>query len=227
MARIARVVVPGVAHHVTQRGNRLEDVFFTGADRNRYLQLLHDYSVDHGLETLGYCVLSNHLHLVVVPEREDSLARVLKPVNLRYAQYINRRKGWCGRVWQERFYSCPMDERHCLVAMRYVEQNPVRAGLTRMAEDYRWSSAAGHTGRCVDRLLSDRRGFLSGIDDWSEWLRTGQEVENENRLRLFTRTGRPLGDIGFAERVERLTRRQLKPKPHGRPRKALLEQENG
>lgn len=224
---MARVVVPGVAHHVTQRGNRLEDVFFTGADRQRYLGLLYDYSIEHALEVLGYCVMSNHLHLVVVPEREDSLARVLRPVNLRYAQYINRRKGWCGRVWQERFYSCPMDERHCLVAMRYVEQNPVRAGLTERAEDYRWSSAAGHAGRRVDRLLSDRRGLLGSIDDWSAWLGTGQEADSEDRLRLSTRTGRPLGDAGFSERVEYLTGRELKPRPRGRPRKVLPEAENG
>jgi len=227
MARIARVVVPGVAHHVTQRGNRLEKVFFTGADRDRYLELLQKYSVEHRLEVVGYCVLGNHLHLVVVPEREESLARVLKPVNLRYAQYINRRKGWCGRVWRERFYSCPMDERHCLTAVRYVEQNPVRAGLTRTAEDYRWSSAAGHAGRRVDRLLSDRRGYLSGIEDWSAWLRTGMDSGSRERLRLYTRTGRPLGESGFAERVERLTRRVLRPKPRGRPRKVLVELENG
>ncbi|UCG44172.1 MAG: transposase [candidate division WOR-3 bacterium] len=219
MARIARVVVPDVAHHVTQRGNRRERVFFTGADRERFLELLHDYSVDHGLETLGYCVLGNHLHLVVVPEREDSLARVLKPVNLRYAQYINRRKGWCGRVWQERFYSCPMDERHCLIAVRYVEQNPVRAGLARMAEEYRWSSAAGHSGMRVDRLLADRRGYLSGIGDWSAWLKAGADRESGERLGLYTRTGRPLGEAGFVERIETLTGRELRPKPHGRPRK--------
>ena len=223
MARIARVVVPGVAHHVTQRGNRREDIFFSRADRERFLGLLLEYSVGFGLEVLGYCLMTNHLHLVVVPEREVSLARVLKPVNLRYAQYINRRKGWCGRVWQERFYSCPMDERHCLVAVRYVEQNPVRAGLVREAEEYRWSSAAGHAGRRVDPLLSDRGGHLRGIDNWSDWLRSGTEPEAAERLRLYTRTGRPLGGPEFVERVEDLTRRELRPKPHGRPPGKRLE----
>lgn len=225
MARIARVVVPGIAHHVTQRGNRLEKVFFTGADRDRYLEPLHRYSVEHDLEVVAYCVLSKHLHLVVVPGREESLARVLKPVNLRYAQYINRRKGWCGRVWQERFYSCPMDERHCMLAVRYVERNPVRAGLARRAEEDRWSSAAGHGGKRVDRLLSDRRGYLSGIEDWSAWLRAGMDHESQEQLRLYTRTGRPLGESGFAEQVERLTRRILRPRPHGRPR--TVRTENG
>jgi len=215
-----RVVVPGVAHHVTQRGNRREDVFFSGADRRRYMELLGEYSPDAGLEILGYCVLSNHLHLVVVPEREDSLARVLKPVNLRYAQYINERKGWSGRVWQGRFFSCPMDARHCLVALRYVEQNPLRAKLARRAEEYPWSSAAGHAGRRVDPLLSDHRGLLAGIEDWSDWLATGADRETTERLRLYTRTGRPLGADEFVERVEARAKRELKPKPHGRPRKA-------
>ncbi len=223
MPRMPRVVVPGVAHHVTQRGNRREDVFFSDADRSRYLDLLHEYSPDAGLEVLGYCVLSNHLHLVVVPERENSLARVLKPVNLRYAQYINERKGWNGRVWQGRFFSCSLDARHCLAAVRYVEQNPVRARLARRAEDYPWSSVAGHTGRRVDPLLSDRRGLLGSIDDWADWLRAGAEDDLLDRLRLYTRTGRPLGAPEFVERVERLTERVLDPKPRGRPRRT----ENG
>jgi putative transposase len=194
-------------------------VFFSGADRAHYLGLLREYSAGAGLELLGYCVLTNHLHLVVVPERENSLARVLKPVNLRYAQHVNRRRGGSGRVWQGRFYSCPLDERHCLMAVRYVEQNPVRARVVRRAEDYGWSSAAGHTGRRVDPLLSDRRGLLSSIDDWSGWLRERTERELLDRLRRHTRTGRPLGEAEFVERIERATRRELRAKPHGRPRK--------
>ena len=223
MARIDRVVVPGVAHHVTQRGNRREDVFFSRADRTYFLDLLRQYSAKSGLETVGYCLMTNHLHLVVVPEYENSLARALKPVHLRYAQYINRRKGWCGRVWQERFYSCPMDAAHTLVAVRYVERNPVRARLVAKAEEYPWSSAAGHTGGNIDPLLSDRHGLLADIEHWSEWLRTGEEREAVERLRLNTRTGRPLGADSFVERVEAMTCRALRPKPHGRPRKGSLE----
>jgi putative transposase len=216
---MARVVIPGVAHHVTQRGNRRGDVFFSDADRRRFLSLLREYSQDCGLELLAYCLMTNHLHLVVVPEHENSLARVLKPVNLCYAQYVNRTQGWCGRLWQERFYSCPMDPRHTLVAVRYVEKNPVRAGLVPGAEDYPWSSAAGHTGRKVDSLLSDRQGLLSGIDSWSDWLKADDETERVSRLKLYTRTGRPLGSETFTQLVELKTGRELRPKPHGRPRR--------
>jgi putative transposase len=216
---MARVVVPGVAHHVTQRGNRRGDVFFSDADRRRFLGLLREYSQDCGLELLAYCLMTNHLHLVVVPEHENSLARVLKPVNLCYAQYVNRTQGWCGRLWQERFYSCPMDPSHTLVAVRYVERNPVRAGLVPGAEDYPWSSAAGHTGSKVDSLLSDQHGLLSGIDNWSDWLKAEDETETVTRLKLYTRTGRPLGNETFTQFIELKTGRELRPKPHGRPRR--------
>ena len=220
MARIARVVVSGVAHHITQRGNRREDVFFSDADRTHYLELLRQYAVACGLEILGYCLMTNHLHLVAVPEYENSPARALKPLNRRYARYVNLSKGWCGRLWQERFYSCPMDAAHTLIAVRYVEQNPVRARMVERAEGYNWSSAAGHTGRRVDPLLSDRHGMLSGIEDWSAWLEGREPEEAIEQLRLRTRTGRPLGDAGFLEALESRLGRQLKPKPRGRRRKA-------
>jgi putative transposase len=194
-------------------------VFFSDADRRRFLGLLREYSQDCGLELLAYCLMTNHLHLVVVPEHENSLARVLKPVNLCYAQYVNRTQGWCGRLWQERFYSCPMDPSHTLVAVRYVERNPVRAGLVPGAEDYPWSSAAGHTGSKVDSLLSDQHGLLSGIDNWSDWLKAEDETETVTRLKLYTRTGRPLGNETFTQFIELKTGRELRPKPHGRPRR--------
>jgi putative transposase len=219
VARIARAVVPGVAHHITQRGNRREDVFFSDADRTHFLGLLRHYSAECGLEILGYCLMTNHLHLVVVPEYESSLARVLKPLNLRYARYVNVRNGWSGRLWQERFYSCPMDGEHTLKAVRYVEQNPVRARMVERAEDYLWSSAAGHTGRRVDPLLSDRRGLLSSIENWAEWLRADDPRGLLEQLRLSTRTGRPIGSITFTEAIEQRLGRNLRPRQRGRPRR--------
>jgi len=113
-----------------------------------------------------------------------------------------------------------MDAAHTLIAVRYVEQNPVRARMVKRAEDYNWSSAAGHTGRRVDPLLSDRHGMLSGIEDWSAWLEGREPEEAIEQLRLRTRTGRPLGDAGFLEALESRLGRQLKPKPRGRRRKA-------
>jgi putative transposase len=216
VARIARVVVTGIPHHVVQRGNRRESIFFDDLDRSCFLRLLAAYAQRFELELLAYCLMDNHLHLVAVPERADSLARVLKPVNLLYAKHVNTRKGWCGRLWQERFFSCPMDRAHTLAAVRYVERNPVRAGMVRRAELYAWSSAAAHCGERNDILLSDRHGWLDGVENWTEWLGSPEDTELADRLRLHTRTGRPLGGAAFVLRVERSIGRHLRPRPAGR-----------
>jgi len=112
MPRMARVVIPGCPHHLTQRGNRREDVFFTAADRQRYLELLGEYAEKHGLAVQAYCLMTNHVHLVVVPRAEASLAAALKPVHMRYAQHVNWTQHIGGRLWQGRFFSCPLDEEH-------------------------------------------------------------------------------------------------------------------
>ncbi|HUU58732.1 MAG TPA: transposase, partial [Phycisphaerae bacterium] len=116
MPRIARVIVPGCAHHVTQRGNRREDVFFTDVDRRRYLELLGEYAAEYRLAVQAYCLMSNHVHLVVVPFDSPSLSGALKPLHLRYAQHVNRTRGLTGRLWQGRFFSCPLDEEHLWAA---------------------------------------------------------------------------------------------------------------
>jgi len=219
---MARVVVPGIPHHLTQRGNRREDVFFRDDDRQRYLQLLIEYSAKHEMVTLAYCLMTNHVHLVGVPARPDTLARVMKPVNLRYAQHINWDQGISGRLWQGRFFSCPMDAEHLWAAIRYVERNPVRARLVRRAEDYPWSSAAAHCGGRNDpilgRLMVPRPAETA---DWSAWLAQREDKGMLSELRLCTRTGRPAGSKQFVARLESKLGRRLQPKPVGRPRKVV------
>jgi putative transposase len=219
--RIARVVVPDVPHHVTQRGNRGADVFFTEKDRQRYLELLGRYSAERGLGVVAYCLMTNHVHMIAVPPESSVLGEVLKPVHLRYAQHVNWTQHLRGRLWQGRFFSCPMDDAHTLAAIRYVEQNPVRAGLVSRAEEYPWSSAAAHAGKRGDALLSDPTGVIesAGVEDWGAWLREREDVQVLNQLREKTRTGRPLGSADFAERLEQVTRRLLQPQRGGRPRK--------
>ena len=134
MPRIPRVVVPGVPHHVVQRGNRREDVFFLAADRLRHMDLLRVYSNRHGLAVVAYCLMSNHVHLVVTPRDAQTLCRTLKPVHLRYAQHVNWTHRLCGRLWQGRFFSYPLDESHFWAAIPCVERNPVRAGLVDVDE---------------------------------------------------------------------------------------------
>ena len=211
----------GVPHHITQRGNRGEDVFYVDADRQRYIDLLRDYSEKHGLEILAFCLMTNHIHLVAIPQTETTLADVLKPVHTRYAQHVNWTHRLSGRLWQGRFFSCPLDESHCLAAVRYVECNPVRAGLVNEAELYEWSSAAGHVAGEEGLLVSNRWRAETGIDDWSAWLRAGVSQAVVERLRSCTRRGRPLGDESFITRLELRCNRILRPRKGGRPRKKV------
>ena len=212
-----RVVIPGVPHHITQRGNRREDVFLVRADYRRYLRLLGEYAEDRGLAILAYCLMPNHVHLVTVPAEASSLAAVLKPVHLRYAQHFNRSRKWSGRVWQGRFYSCPLDGAHTMAAIRYVERNPVRAGLEPRAVNYEWSSAAAHAGLRRDRLLVPDVERWVSVEDWSAWLGESEADDLVTRLRLHTRTGRPLGGTGFVEKLERDSGRRLHALSVGRP----------
>ena len=171
MPRLSRAVFAGVPHHITQRGNRRDDVFFSDEDRLSYLDWLHEYCKKHDVDVLAYCLMTNHIHIVAVPNSEDGLQRVLKPLHMRYAQRVNRAKGWKGHLWQGRFFSSPLDDAYLLAAIRYVERNSIRVGLADKAEDYRWSSAAAHCGQRGDKVLSHKsewRKVLASVDHWSD-----------------------------------------------------------
>lgn len=221
MPRIARVVCSGVPHHVTQRGNRRGPVFFTEEDRSEYLRLLRTYSFQHAVEVLAYCLMTNHVHLVVVPSTPHALHRTLKPLHMLHAQRINRARDWQGHLWQGRFFSSALDEDYAWAAIRYVECNPVRARLVERAEDYPWSSAAAHCGAGVDPVLTadpfwQRR--LTSIDNWSAWLARGDEQQFLANLRQNADKGLPCGTTEFVERLEHASGRVLQARPQGRPR---------
>lgn len=231
MARISRVVLAGCAHHVTQRGVRSQDVFFSAEDRSEYLRLLGEQARRHGLRVISYCLMTNHIHLIVVPSRAAALAQGIGEAHKRYTRYVNFRQGVRGYLFQGRFFSCPLDERHFVAAIRYVERNPVRAGLAKQAWEYPWSSAAYHVGAVEsDALVSTREaGGVIGQEDWKALLES--DPEEMASLRRSTRTGRPLGDERFIRRAEHATHRQLRrgkpgPKPKGglKPKPARKEQ---
>jgi len=224
MPRIARVVIPGIPHHVTQRGNRRENVFFEDSDRQRYLQLLLEYCAKHGLKTLAYCLMTNHIHLVCIPVRADALASVFRPLDLRYTQHVNWSQHISGRLWQGRFFSCALDDEHLCAAIRYVERNPVRARIVRKAEHYAWSSAAAHCGLRSDPLLSPLPAAVPvRTEDWSRWLAEKDDEKMLATIRLRTRTGRPAGNKRFIAALESRLGRRLQPRPIGRPRKGKTE----
>jgi len=217
MPRIARVIVPNIPHHVTQRGNMKVDVFLSEQDRLTYLRMLTKYAAAHGVRIWAYCLMTNHVHFVAVPVGADSLGRCFRDTHQAYASWFNKRLGQVGHLWQGRFHSCVLDDAHMWSAVRYVERNPVRAGLVGRAEDWRWSSAAAHCGRRTDPILSPIR-MPWPVTNWSAYL--GQEDDEETKLlRAQTFTGRPCGSIEFIERLEGLLGRQLRPKKRGRKRK--------
>ncbi len=220
MPRLARAVFANVPHHITQRGNRREDVFYTKEDYITYLDWLQHYSQCHEVKILAYCLMTNHVHLVVVPQRNDSLHMTLKPLHMRHAQRINKARGWKGHVWQGRFYSAPLDERYMWAAIRYVELNPVRARMVPNAELYSWSSAAAHCGLRKDGILStDPRwaNMMSQIDDWSDWLAEGVRQDEIEIIRRNVYKGLPCGTNQFVTELERISGRSLRFQPQGRP----------
>lgn len=217
MPRFARVVVPGCPHHITHRGNRKEPVFFEDSDRSLYRELLRDRATRYGLEVWAYCWMSNHVHLLVVGHRSESLARAIGTAHREYSRIVNRRRGWTGHLWANRFHSVPLTDRQMLFAARYVELNPVRAGLVDDPVEYPWSSARAHLLGSPDPLLSPHRPLPEVIGDWRSWL--GMEVEPEELdvLRKATATGRPAGPEEFVRELERRLGRRLRPRRPGPP----------
>ena len=211
--------MPGTPCHITQRGNNEQDVFFVDDDRRVYLELLQKAAQQFGLAVHGYCLMRNHVHLVATPVREDSLAKAVGRTHLAYAQYVNRLHGRSGHLWQNRFYSCLLDEDHYWAALRYVERNPVRARLVRAPWRYRWSSAAVHTGRAEPTGLLEAPPWRREISpkDWEQVLTEAEDEEMVRMLRIRTQTGRPLGSDRFMSKVETFLGRRVRPLPVGRP----------
>lgn len=216
MARMARVVVPGLPHHVTHRGNLRADVFLSDEERELYLRLLAGCAVDAGMDIWAWCMMTNHVHLIVVPREAESLRRGLGLAHQRYAAAVNARHQWTGHLWANRFFSTVLDNSHCWQAVKYVELNPVRAGLVERAEDYRWSSARSHGGLLSsDPLLSTESPFPGPITNWLGWLSAGLDEAVSDRVRACTYTGRPCGSAEFSRSLEARLGRTLLPQKRG------------
>ncbi|MBF0381099.1 MAG: transposase [Magnetococcales bacterium] len=219
MARIARVVLPGIPHLITQRGNRRQQTFFSDEDYQIYLTLMSEWCGRKNVDIWAYCLMPNHVHLIATPSDETGLRLGIGEAHRRYTRHINFSQQCRGHLWQERFASFPMDEKHLLAAARYVELNPVRAGIVDKAEDYLWSSTKAHlSGK--DDVLVKTKPLLDLVSDWPQFLSSGLTDEEANRLRLHERTGRPLGNDKFIIQAEKITKRRLRPLPRGpKPKK--------
>jgi putative transposase len=211
-------------HHITQRGNRRQQTFFHDEDYAAYVELMAEWCGERGVEVWAYCLMPNHVHLIVVPQSEDGLRRAIGEAHRRYTRRINFREKWRGYLWQGRFASFVMDESYLLAAARYVELNPVRAGLVADAAEWPWSSATAHLAGRDDRLVRVAP-MLAMIDDWRGFLDSAIREEETQDLRDHGRTGHPLGSAAFVERLEQAAGRLLRPRKPGRPAK-LLKQPN-
>ncbi|PLY00522.1 MAG: transposase [Desulfuromonas sp.] len=220
MPRIARVIAIDYPHHVTQRGNNRATVFFDDEDRQTYLRLLATYSKRFSLQIWAYCLMDNHVHLLAVPEKENSLARGVGLTNQVYTQYLNRKTKQSGRIWQNRFYSCIVDKDEYLwTVARYIENNPLKPDLADKAEEYCWSSAKAHLTGVKDELLHEPSWLdPTDVKNYAAFMRQQDEVA-EKLLRQATKTGRPFGPDTFIKEMEFKLDTALRPKRPGRPRK--------
>ena len=223
MARLARVVIPGIPHHITQRGNRRQKVFFRDDDYDTYLELMAEWCRKSGVEIWAYCLMPNHVHLIALPQSGDSLAKGIGEAHKRYTRMINFREKWRGYLWQGRFASFPMDEQYLYVAARYIELNPIRAGLVQKPEEYEWSSARAHLKAKDDKLVIVKP-LLEIAEDWKAFLENKPSEDEINLLRKHETTGRPLGSEGFIKKLEWLFNRIFRSRAVGRPAKIKQNQ---
>jgi putative transposase len=202
-----------MAHHIVHRGSRRLEVFKDDMDRLFYLGLFAESCAMYGLMIRAYSLMPNHVHYVAVPERLDSVAKTFHRAQGMYSKWFNEKHGYVGHLWQERPFSCVLSEAHTRNAMRYVENNPVRASIVRSAEDFRWSSARAHCFGEPDPLLDPAEP--RAIEGWSGWLSGDLDARIGDLIRECTVTGRPCGDDIFVEQLEQLTGRKLRPKKPG------------
>jgi putative transposase len=219
MPRIARAVAVGFPHHIVQRGNNKEAVFFEPDDRTAYLSLLKRYSQKWACPVMCYCLMTNHVHLLLRPAEENSLYKMMQGISLCYTQYVNRRYKRSGRLWESRFHSCIIDqERYLWAVARYIEQNPVRARMMERAEEYQYSSARAHLLGQKDDALGEELFPAALRSDYAAFFQTEMADSEMKAIRQSVRTGRPMGDAVFIGNMEKQFDRELEPRPTGRPK---------
>jgi len=218
MPRNPRLIVPGMPHHVTQRGTRRQQTFFGPGDYQAYKLLLAEWCQRRDIAIWAYCLMPNHVHLIVAPSTSDGLSSMVGQVHRRYSRMINKRMDWTGHLWQERFYSCVMDEAHTLSAMRYVEQNSVRSNLVKYANEWNWSSAPTHLGQCRDDMVV-QSSLAERIGNWADFLSIKPSESRLNSLRTSTNKGIPAGDEKFLGMLQESFGLKFSSGKRGRPRK--------
>jgi putative transposase len=221
MPRSARIVITGIPHHITQRGNRGDNIFIDDSDRETYLNIMLKQYERYGLIVHGYCLMSNHVHLVATPIKDDSLAKAIGQGHHLYSKAFNAKNHQFGHVWHSRFYSCPLDEPHLFNALVYVDRNPVRTGLVRKPWDWMWSSASAHISMIDTSGLIDMDWWFcfNGRSGWRKIILEEQAMAEVEDIRRHTQSGRPLGSENFIRELERTLGYPVRLNQRGRPRK--------
>ncbi|MGO4338288.1 transposase [Labrys sp. KB_33_2] len=214
MARLAHIVVPGLPYHVTQRGNGRQRTFFGAEDYAFYRDYLADHCQAAGVEVWAWCLMPNHVHIILVPSDPDGLRRALAPTHRRYAGHVQAREKRTGHFWQGRYGAVAMDEAHLLYAVRYVSLNPVRAGLVERAQDWPWASTRARLFGLEDGITS-LTPLRQPIVNFSDLLDDETDEAMFNRIRRAETVGRPLGDDAFIDRIAILTGREVRPGKRG------------
>jgi len=213
MPRRARIIIPGVAHHITQRGNNRQNILEEDGDFTSYCYWINQYASKYHVSILAYCLMNNHVHFVVVPKEPDSISRLFNTVHMRYAQYINYKRRTSGHLWQGRFYSCILDDDHLFYAIRYVEQNPVRAKMVENPWDYKWSSARLHINKPLRKYIRIKKAIIVDQRHWKKYL-LDQDTNIDEEIRKKTQKGKALAldrFIVYWERRMNCVLQDLKP----------------
>ena len=218
MPRRKRIVLAGVAHHVTQRGNNRQSIFIKDEDFRNYCYWVNEYAREYHVDVLAYCLMNNHVHFIVVPQDGEGMARLFRSAHMRYSQYFNYDRQMNGHVWQSRFFSSPLDDAHLLCAMRYVEQNPVKAGMVQRAWDYEYSSAKWHVGEKSHRYIFVKESILVDTRRWKKHLEEG-DLSMDEIIEANTQKGLALANKRIVEDWEQKLGVQLHAKQVGRPKK--------
>jgi len=215
MARLARMIIPGVPHHVTQRGNRRERIFFEPGDEQVYLDLMAPQLRRHGVECWAYCLMPNHVHFVLTPSDETGLARAVGEAHRRYTAFIGARGRWTGHLFQGRFASVAMDEDYLMAAFRYIALNPVKANLVSRAEDWPWSSMTAHITRADTAHVKVAPG-LERITDFAAFVEAAPQSDTQwSNVLKAELIGRPVGAKEWIAQLEAAHGKTFMPQKRG------------
>ena len=228
MPRRARLALPGIAWHIIQRGNNRSACFYAEGDYRKYLRILQEQACAFDCAVHAYVLMTNHVHLLVTPVRQAGASLMMKHLGQRYVQYVNRTYRRTGTLWEGRFRSClAQDEGYVLACYRYIERNPVRAGMVDHPAEYSWSSYHANGQGARDALLTEHADYrrLGPTPDlrreaYQKLCRLHMEPELTDEIRTATNGNYALGNDRFKEEVGRMLGRRAAPGQSGRPAKA-------